>query len=623
MRVLGRRTRVVIVCVAMAVAGTIVATPASAGVPGTERAVTIVLRANDPAALDRLAGQSGPLTASRWAALDHALPSASVRRQVEDQLRAQGFTITGASSWIVNATAPAAVVASLFGSAATLTGLLGKIPATLAPVVASVFEDGVGGRLVRPYALTGKNFRDAYTSAALTRAGVAPYDGSYRGPRPTIATIQFSGWNRNDLAVFARRNRLPFDDSTLTEVSVNGVQVGTSDGDGAIEVALDQEALLATSPHARQRAYIAPNDNSGFIDSFSRVLDDVRRGDHQITALSVSWGLCEGSSGPVLSAANQILKSLTAAGVTVFAASGDNGAYDCTGLLGLGSAQGVDFPASSPYVVGVGGTALRPAPGGPNDGRNWRETAWSCSSASACSGGLLGLTPGQGGSGGGQSAVFAKPSYQARVAGSGRMVPDIAGVADPVNGMTIYTSQDSHGWLTVGGTSLASPVQAALLTNMLAAHGLTRGVGNIHRALYSAAAQAGSFRDITSGDNGAYAAGPGYDAVTGLGAPLWPAIGRRIFGVSRVPPRITWSAPGHATTRRVLLRWTSGRAGFLTSVTVRNRAGAVLLRRPTAAPQGHFGFRGRVGQRYVATVTVTDRSHRITIPRNYAFVLRR
>ncbi len=631
MRAFARRARVLVAIAALATAGTVAVVPGSASAATEPTSVTIFLKPGDAAALNRLAATPGQLTPARRAALDEALPSRAAQQAVEDRLRAQGFTVTDVSSWSVTAKAPAAKVDSLFGLASAVTGLLSRLPLGLESVASAAFETHGGGPAVKMHAVTGTDLRNAYTSAAQTRSRIAPYGGQYRGPRPTIATIQFAGWNRNDLAVFARQNRLPYNSSTLTEVPVNQSSVpGTSSSEGSVEVALDQESILATNPYAHQRAYFAPNNNAGFVNAFGQVLDDVvgrnayRGGDSHITALSVSWGSCETDASASSQTANNIIKSLTAAGVTVFAASGDSGAYDCADyLLGqpINSKIGVDFPASSPYVVGVGGTTLSRNPGGPNNGRNWVETGWSCSGQSDCAGGLLAFGGGTGGSGGGTSQVFAKPSYQDAIGGSGRKVPDIAAVADPATGMNIYSSYGSYGWVTVGGTSLAAPVEAALFTNMLSAHGLSHGIGNIHGKLYSAARSAGTFRDITEGGN-PYAAGPGYDLVTGLGAPLWPAIGQRIFGTASLRPAVTWSVRKKGGHRTVTLRWKAKR-GLLASVTVLSPTGKVIARRVATAPKGAVTFQGRVGKRYRATISVVDGSHRISPVRSYGFKLRR
>jgi len=633
MRAFARRARVLVVVAALASAGALAVVPGSASAAASDTSVTVFLKPGDASELTRLAATSGPMTSARRAALERALPSAQAQQAVEDRLRAQGFTVTGVSSWSVTAKAPAGVVGALFGLASTVTGLLDRIPSSIRSLTSAAFQTDAGGPAVRSHAVSGTDLRNAYTSAALTASRTAPYNGRYRGARSTIATIQFAGWNRNDLATFAGHHHLPYNSSTLTEVPVNQSSVpNTSSSDGSVEVALDQESILATNPYAHQRAYFAPNNNAGFIAAFSKVLDDVvgnvhayRGGDRHITALSISWGGCETDNPDTNATTNNILKSLVAAGVTVFSASGDSGAYDCSNyVLGnpVSSRIGVDFPSSSPYVIGVGGTTLSKRPGGPNNGHNWVETAWSCSGQRDCAGGLLAFGGGTGGSGGGTSSTFAKPSYQSGISGSGRMVPDIAAVADPATGLNIYSSYKSYGWVTVGGTSLAAPVEAALFTNMLSAHGLSHGIGNIHAKLYAAARASGSFRDVTSGTN-TYAAGRGYDLVTGLGAPLWPAIGQRIFGTSKLRPKVRWSVRKKARHRRVTLHWNAAKRGLMADVTVRSPKGVVIARRTLAAPKGSITFRGHLHKRYRATIQVVDKSHRISPLRHYKFKVRR
>ena len=176
----------------------------------------------------------------------------------------------------------------------------------------------------------------------------------------------------------------------------------------------------------------------------------------------------------------------------------------------------------------------------PNNGTNWTETAWSCTGAADCA-----ANGGSGGGVSGDAAIFGLTSRRTRAviqtrrlaAAAQRMVPDISADADPNTGFPIYTSRPERsepGFTPAGGTSLAAPVSAALFTNALAAHGVTSGAVDVLPALYNGgAANDGSFRDITTGTNGALAdagnvpsvnAGVGYDTVTGLGAPLWPKI---------------------------------------------------------------------------------------------------
>jgi kumamolisin len=128
------------------------------------------------------------------------------------------------------------------------------------------------------------------------------------------------------------------------------------------------------------------------------------------------------------------------------------------------------------------------------------------------------LAASEGATGGGVSAMFALPSWQAKSnvpapanGSGGRGVPDVAGDADPTTGYNVLVDGQSS---TIGGTSAVAPLWAGLIALANAKNG--RNAGFINPTLYSST---GAFRDITSGNNGAFSAGPGWDACTGLGSP--------------------------------------------------------------------------------------------------------
>jgi subtilase family serine protease len=215
----------------------------------------------------------------------------------------------------------------------------------------------------------------------------------------------------------------------------------------------------------------------------------------------------------------------------------------------------------------VGGTTLSATTHKANTGKTWRETAWSCTSPASCmpnsfpvkgSGGGGGGVSGAGyRSGGDNFAGFAAPAYQRRhikdspfAGATKRLVPDIAADANPNTGFVVYSSDGAAGrshHAVVGGTSLAAPISAAQLDNVLAAAGRRTGVGDIHEALYTAYQQTKhlaatnhkkAFRDVTEGANGANAskggdpsvdAQRGYDTTSGLGGVLWAALTRYLL----------------------------------------------------------------------------------------------
>jgi kumamolisin len=244
--------------------------------------------------------------------------------------------------------------------------------------------------------------------------------------------------------------------------------------------------------------YFAPNNGVGTIDVFNQMADDGAAGLLQVA--STSWGLCEPDSPAwYRDAVGQAIDRMLAAGVTLFAASGDAGMYDCSRPDAVDNTPAVDFPASYPGVVAVGGTRTGLA-----------ETAW----------GQIAANPGTSyagnGSGGGSSAAYPRPSYQGSLTqpGATRLVPDVSSVADPATGLGILNQGQ---WWLGGGTSLGAPTWAGLTAAALSGAGRTTGLGDIHPLIY---AHPEAFRDITAGSNG-YNAGAGFDLATGLGVPDW------------------------------------------------------------------------------------------------------
>jgi hypothetical protein len=533
--------------------------------------VTFVLRAPHPMALRRLALADGLSRARRLRELQKLVPSAARHASVASVLSTDGFLLRAQTAWTITAAAPRAKVRELFGSRPTLAtaplaqaaGPLPRIPAALRSAVSGIFPTSGGPASLHPMAtsaLSGSDFRRADTPA-----GVPPSTGqSDHGL--TIATIQFGdfyGGNdsaASDLVNYAEEHGLrnPVANGHYKAIIVDGGPYAYDDEvDGGAEVDLDQESILSTAPSANQHVYFAPFSDAGFVDAFAAVYDDVTGNsyatapDPHIVAASISWGDCEYDWGAAsIDTIEPAIESLVAAGVTVFAAAGDDGIYDC-GMVD------VDYPGSSPVVVSVGGTNLSAGRSAPNTGRNWTETSWACSDATSCENGDHGTGGGESGSAygsGGDFPGFPAPAYQTAdikdppFAGApNRLVPDIAADGDPNTGFVIYTSNPAFTGggsndVLFGGTSLSAPISAAQLANTLGGSGHTVGVGDIHSALYAAyhathtlpkTDSARVFRDIVHGSNGATAdkgsdpsvsAQLGYDTNSGLGAVLWSAL---------------------------------------------------------------------------------------------------
>ncbi|HEY0259696.1 MAG TPA: S53 family peptidase [Lacisediminihabitans sp.] len=315
------------------------------------------------------------------------------------------------------------------------------------------------------------------------------------GTGQTIAIVELGGGFRQD-ELTRYFSGLGVPGPRVTAVGVDGADnaPGTDDSGADGEVLLDIEVAGALSPGADIVVYFAPNTDDGFLDAVS----EAAHASVAPAAISISWGQNEDAwTAQARTALDEAFVDAAALGITVTVAAGDNGSSD-------GQSDGrshADFPASSPHALACGGTSLR-ASGTTVES----ETVWN----DGADGGATG---------GGVSDVFALPDWQ-RTAGvpspakgsGGRGLPDVAAVADPSTGYEVLVDGQR---LVYGGTSAVAPLWAALVARLAQATG--RPLGLLQPALYGPAVA--GLRDITSGDNGAYSAGPGWDACTGLGVP--------------------------------------------------------------------------------------------------------
>lgn len=368
------------------------------------------------------------------------------------------------------------------------------LPSELGGIILSVH-----GLDDRPQART--QFRTLAARPGATGTGHSPveigraynFPASGTGKGQCVAIVELGGgYTDRDLQKFFDDNGIPM--PSVVSVGVDGAANAPGDpADG--EVALDIEIIGALAPDARIAVYFAPNTDQGFIDAVTTAAHDRS---NSPSVISISWGQAEsGWSAQSMQQMDQAFQAALLLGVTVFAASGDNGSGD---NVPDGRAH-VDFPASSPHAVACGGTTLSETGGAIS-----AESVWS--------------TPGGGATGGGVSDTFALPSYQtaagvppsANPGGhAGRGVPDVAGDADPATGYEIVLGGTTQ---TFGGTSAVAPLWSALIARINSELG--RAAGFIHPRLY---ARPSAFHDVVSGNNGAYAAGTGWDACTGLGSP--------------------------------------------------------------------------------------------------------
>lgn len=306
-----------------------------------------------------------------------------------------------------------------------------------------------------------------------------------------IAIVELGGgWVQSDIDAYFKSIGQP--SPSVTDVSVDGTQNSANQNPGAsndadVEVALDIEVAgaayyAATGKPATIRVYWAAD----IAPAVTKAAED------GCDVCSISWGADEALWGQApADDMETAAATATQEGMVVFAASGDNDSGD-----GGSTPANVDCPSSCPHIIGCGGTLKTKT----------EEIVWND-------------TPGKSngeGTGGGYSTIFPKQPWQVGApnppsgtqGGTGRMVPDVAGDADPNAGYEIYV----HGATeVVGGTSAVAPLFAGLF----AAFGTK--LGFVTPSLWKTPS---AFHDITAGDNGYYKAITGPDPCTGLGSPV-------------------------------------------------------------------------------------------------------
>jgi kumamolisin len=367
-----------------------------------------------------------------------------------------------------------------------------SLPADLAGVVEAVL-----GLDDRPQAAPRVRIA-AQPTASFTPAQIArlyDFPAGVDGTGQCIGIIELGGgFSQTDFAAYLSGIGIKL--QTVTIVLVDGAtSTPGQDQNADVEVMLDAEIAGAVAPGAHVVMYFAPNTDQGFLDAVTTAVHDSA---NNPSVISISWGAAEPSwTQQARDGLNAAIAAASAIAVSICAASGDGGSSDGVG----DGASHADFPASSPYVLGCGGTTLNAS------GQTIAsESTWADS-------------------GGGVSSFFALPSWQSKAnvpappAGSagGRGVPDVSGDADPNTG---YQIRVDGADMVAGGTSAVAPLWAALIALMN--QQLGRHLGFMNSALYSVPGYPGNpgpLHDIVAGSNGAYAAGPGWDPCTGLGSP--------------------------------------------------------------------------------------------------------
>ena len=512
-------------------------TPAEAAEPIR---VEIVLKNRHFAELERRVAAGEVISRQEMAA--RFLPDEAAYRNVSQWLSAQGLTVeeAGAGHMVVAATGTPAQLQQAFGTRFARVKFRGEefSAAVAAPSLPADIEAQVSGvHGLQPYLHPHKHA--AILKDAVPSNGAPPFITSEIGSAYNLTSTGLTGAgeqigividslpNNSDLTKFWSDNGVPQSLSNIVPVNVRGRSLPAATGEETLDVSWSSG--LASGA---QIVIYACGDLNYVRSSYSRIVDDLQNGArpglHQV---SMSYGAGEQTDETPadMNSTHQLFTTMAAYGVSLFAASGDDGPY----ADGDGVVQ-VCYPASDPFVTGVGGTSLYLDPGSNTISE---EDAWSVTGSKDDS------------SGGGLSQFFAQPAWQVGtgVPGGGmRAVPDVAFVGDPDTGCYLVFNGRVKQF---GGTSLGTPAWAglcALLNQSRVAHGLSP-LGNLNTAIYPQLGKS-SFHDITSGDNGKYNAGAGYDLVTGLGTPNLGALVQAVASAPAVPaPVISSSGTAEST----------------------------------------------------------------------------
>jgi subtilase family serine protease len=573
--------------------------------------VTIALKLEDPAGAEALMRQvSTPgdalyqqfITPERFAA--QFGPSEATVAKIMTQLRGLGLDVERTTTTTLKATGTPAVIERAFQTSLHQFQLPGTdntpasnfrapiqqpiVPAEIAPAVHAVL--GLSTRPVfRPHlreapaslgnkpverkvtsntAAAGNPLGQLTVADFAARYNVTPlYARGVTGKGRTLAIVTLASFTPSDAFLYWELIGLKVHPKRLTVVDVDGGPGAPSDASSSSETTLDVEQAGGVAPGANIVVYQAPNANQGFLDAFAAAIQN-----NQAESLSTSWGMWEWFAGDFdsvtdpfsgqfvsfMQATHELFVEAALQGQSVFAASGDFGAFDSFQFFRPPSFTfplSVDFPAADTAITAGGSTTL-PATfsvaGTPITINVPTERVWAWDYLLPVCGALdpisCGIFPT--GSGGGVSVFSRVPFYQLRTPGvqtsqpgqvlidnttpealfvlpaqfAGRNVPDVSFNADPLTGYLIVYTSDVDGLrvlANMGGGSFVAPQLngvAALLAQK-AGH----RVGFLNPLLYGLALAGGAqgpnavLNTISAGDNWFYLAGNGYSPAAGLG----------------------------------------------------------------------------------------------------------
>ncbi|HET8552575.1 MAG TPA: S53 family peptidase [Gammaproteobacteria bacterium] len=395
------------------------------------------------------------------------------------------------------------------------------------------------------------------------------YEQGVDGKGMTVGVATFAAFSPDDAYAYWNMIGLNYKPDRITQIHVDGGGAyGARAGTG--ETSLDVEQSGGLAPFADVVVYDAPNTSSAGVDMFYQIVSDNR-----VDSLSYSWGLPEMFYMPemnggvdftsTLQSMNQAFMEAAVQGISLFAASGDAGAYDTTRSLPppyFSAPLTVDAPASSPYMTAAGGTTVPDSFGLVCRTADQvltiaTERAWSWDYLADYLQTACGYPPAVAlgavfsvGDGGGVSIYWPRPWYQKGMAGMqnsmpdqkmmdytvsppdmmmalpagfvGRNVPDISMNADPETGYLVYSTPDGGLIAFYGGTSFVAP-QLNGITALIGQKAGSR-IGLLNAQLYQLLDKYGygpksPFNDMMHGNNWFWQGVPGYDPATGVGTP--------------------------------------------------------------------------------------------------------
>ncbi len=470
------------------------------------RSITLTLAPRNAAALRRYAAQAGhaPLSPAQFA--ERFAPTPATVAAVQSWAGAHGLTVGSVSadrllvtlsgttaalgsalgtsfhsyraadgSSYVSSTATASLPVSLAGSVIAITGLSDLSRAQLH----TVHRSGA--------ATPGLSFPTSYGPKELNSLYGASEAQTGAGQTVSVISEGDLSQPKRDLAQFESKFGLP----TVTWNQVN-VGTPTSDTEGDDEWDLDTQYSTAFAPGVKQvNVYVGSSlEDADILATVDRwVTDDAS------SQASFSAGECEllANASGFTESLDTVLAEAAAQGQTLFTSSGDTGSQ-CPLLIGLNGLPlglpGVNYPASSPGAIGVGGTTVL--------GEGPTEIGWYAG-------------------GGGTSAIEETPSWQASAGGSflgvRRGVPDVALDADPNSGYDVIVGGEEE---VIGGTSASAPSWQGIWARAQGAH--EGALGFAGPVIYGTEPES-AFNDITIGSNGLFPDTPGWDYVTGRGTP--------------------------------------------------------------------------------------------------------